>query len=173
MLRRIAITKANDSIDRRLISLLQANARESTTTLAKRLGIARTTVQERLARLQRNGTISGYSVVLKRDPFEQYAEALLLLSVSHRRQRAVTEHLRTFPEIKLCQTINGDYELMCRVQVAELGDVAAVLESISEIPGVERMKSIVVLATNFDRSYTEAASLTSLRAAAIDRGEAG
>ncbi|MBI3495671.1 MAG: Lrp/AsnC ligand binding domain-containing protein [Proteobacteria bacterium] len=111
--------------------------------------------------------------MLKRDPFEQYAEAVLLISVLHRRQRAVTEHLKAFPEIKLCQTINGDYELMCRVKVPQLEDMAAVLETISEIPGVERMKSVVVLATNFDRSYTETASLASLQAAGIDRGEAG
>src|SRR4051794_5478855 len=75
------MTKVNDATDRRLLALLQANARESTATLARKLGIARTTVQERIARLQRNGTIAGYSVVLRRDPFENYAEIALLISV--------------------------------------------------------------------------------------------
>ena len=41
-----------DDLDRRLILLLQANARESTATLARKLGVARTTVVARLARLE-------------------------------------------------------------------------------------------------------------------------
>ena len=40
-----------DDLDRRLVLLLQANARESTATLARKLGVARTTVVARLARL--------------------------------------------------------------------------------------------------------------------------
>ncbi|MCC7047019.1 MAG: Lrp/AsnC family transcriptional regulator [Alphaproteobacteria bacterium] len=167
------MTKANDAIDRKLLSLLQANAREPTTTLAKKLGIARTTVQERIARLQRNGTISGYSVVLRRDPYDQCAEVVVLLGVTHRRQKAVVELLRDFPEIKLCQTINGDYELLCRVKVAQLEDIHPVLEALAEIPGVERVKSTIVLSTNFDRSQSEASSLAVLKAVAMDQGEAG
>lgn len=163
----------NDPIDRRLLALLQANARESTATLARKLGVARTTVQERIARLQRNGTISGYSVVLRRDPFEQYAEALLLLSVTHRRQKAVVEALRNFPEVKLCQTVSGDYEVLCRIRVVQLEDVQAVMDSIAEIPGIERVRSIIVLSTNFDRTYAETATLASMQAAALRQGELG
>jgi DNA-binding Lrp family transcriptional regulator len=163
----------NDPIDRRLLALLQANARESTATLARKLGVARTTVQERIARLQRNGTISGYSVVLRRDPFGQYAEAVVLLAVAHRRQKAVADALRDFPEVKLCQSISGEYELLCRLRVAQLEDVQPVLDSIAEIPGIERTRSIVVLSTNFDRSYAETASLAAIQAAALTQGELG
>lgn len=42
---------ALDEIDRQLIALLQINAREGVATLARQLGIARTTVTSRLARL--------------------------------------------------------------------------------------------------------------------------
>ncbi|MBL8705897.1 MAG: Lrp/AsnC family transcriptional regulator [Rhodospirillales bacterium] len=167
------MTKANDAIDRKLLSLLQANARESTTTLARKLGIARTTVQERIARLQRNGTISGYSVVLRRDPYDQYAEVVVMIGVTHRRQKPVVELLREFPEIKLCQTVNGDHELLCRIKVAQLEDIHPVLEALTEIPGVERVKSIIVLSTNFDRSQVDTAPAAVLRAVAMDQGEAG
>lgn len=53
-----------DETDRQLIAALQINARESVATLARRLGIARTTVNSRLARLERSGVISGYGVRL-------------------------------------------------------------------------------------------------------------
>ncbi|HEY3048694.1 MAG TPA: AsnC family transcriptional regulator, partial [Polaromonas sp.] len=47
-----------DDIDRRLLSLLQANAREPATTLARKLKLARTTVVARLARLERDGVVA-------------------------------------------------------------------------------------------------------------------
>lgn len=53
-----------DDTDRQLLSLLQANARESTATLARRLGLARTTVVSRIARLEREGVVAGYGVRL-------------------------------------------------------------------------------------------------------------
>ena len=55
----VATPHAKDQIDRDLIALLQANARESTANLARKLGVARTTVVERLARLERDGVVVG------------------------------------------------------------------------------------------------------------------
>ncbi|MBL8363855.1 MAG: AsnC family transcriptional regulator, partial [Comamonas sp.] len=49
-----------DETDRQLLSLLQTNARESTATLARQLGLARTTVVSRIARLEREGVVAGY-----------------------------------------------------------------------------------------------------------------
>jgi DNA-binding Lrp family transcriptional regulator len=163
------IMRDNDAIDRRLLALLQGNARESTTTLARKLGIARTTVQARIARLETNGTIGGYTVVLRRDPHAQYSEVVIMLSVLHRRQKAVVDQLRSFPEIKLCQTANGACDLLCRAKVPQLEDVHPLLEAVAAIPGIEAIKSTIVLSTHFDRGYADAASL----AAALDRGEAG
>ncbi|KAB2892359.1 MAG: AsnC family transcriptional regulator, partial [Burkholderiaceae bacterium] len=51
-----------DDTDRRLLSLLQAHAREGTAQLARTLGLARTTVVARIARLEREGFVAGYGV---------------------------------------------------------------------------------------------------------------
>ncbi|RXM20876.1 AsnC family transcriptional regulator, partial [Citrobacter sp. AAK_AS5] len=53
-----------DETDRQLLSLLQTHARESTATLARRLGLARTTVVARIARLERDGVVAGFGVRL-------------------------------------------------------------------------------------------------------------
>ena len=57
-----------DELDRKIIRELQRNARESTTNIAARLNVARSTVHERISRMEKQGTISGYSVVLSRNP---------------------------------------------------------------------------------------------------------
>ena len=53
-----------DDIDRKLLALLQADARESTAKLARKLNLARTTVVARIARLEKEGVIAGYGVRL-------------------------------------------------------------------------------------------------------------
>ena len=97
-----------DNIDRQLIALLQTDARQSTMTLAKRLGLARSTVYERIRRLEREGTIRGYSVRLNRDPFNDYVQAIALLSLAQRQQRSVVDRLGQLPQVKLCHTNSGD-----------------------------------------------------------------
>ena len=47
--------------DTRIVALLRANAREPTASLARKLSLARSTVQERIARLEREGTLRGYT----------------------------------------------------------------------------------------------------------------
>ena len=96
-----------------------------------------------------------------------------MITIAHRRQKAVVEQLREFPEIKLCQSISGDFDMICRARVAQLEDAQPVVDAVSDIPGVERVKSIVVLSTNFDRSPAEIASMASMQSAAWGKGEAG
>lgn len=167
------MARDNDATDRRLLALLQMNARETIASLSRKLGVARTTVQERITRMERNGTIVGYSVLLRRDPFNQYAEVVAMLSVTNRKMKAVTDRLREFPEIALCQVTSGEFELICRIRVAHLEDVRPVLDALGEIPGVERVRSNMVLSTVFDHSYREPAKLTTEQVAALHRGELG
>lgn len=147
-------------IDRQLIALLQTDARQSTMTLAKRLGLARSTVHERIRRLERDGTIRGYSVRLNRDPFEDYAQAIALLSLAQRQQRMVVDRLSKLPEVKLCYTISGDCDLFLMLETPRLEDLDAVIDEITSSPGVERCRSFIVLAKKLDRR-------------ALDSGEGG
>jgi DNA-binding Lrp family transcriptional regulator len=139
-----------DDLDRRLIALLQSDARQSTMTLAKRLGVARSTVHERLRRLEREGVIKGYSVRLGRDPFHDYTQALALISLAQRQQRSVVERLSKMPEVRVCMTISGECDLFLIVETPRLEDLDAVIDEITSGPGVERCRSYVVLAKKFD-----------------------
>lgn len=164
------MARDTSATDRRLLALLQMNARESVAALARKLGIARTTVQERISRMERDGVIAGYSVQMRRDPFDLFAEALALVTVTNRKTKSVTDQLRQLPEIVQCQVVSGEFELVCRLRVAHLEDVHPVLEEIEEIPGVERVRSIMVLRTAFDHSQNISGPTS---AAALDRGEPG
>ena len=73
-----------DEIDRQLIAALQINARESVATLARRLGIARTTVTSRLARLEKAQVITGYGVRLGRRVADGGLQAYVGITVKPR-----------------------------------------------------------------------------------------
>jgi DNA-binding Lrp family transcriptional regulator len=86
-----------DALDRGLIAALQTHARESTAELARRLGVARTTVVARLARLEREGVIVGYTVRLGRDVTETAIDAYVGITVAAKAGRAVERALSRMP----------------------------------------------------------------------------
>ncbi|MBV8827414.1 MAG: Lrp/AsnC family transcriptional regulator [Hyphomicrobiales bacterium] len=142
---------ASDEVDRRLIALLLENARQSTMALAKQLGLARTTVQCRLAQLERRRVIIGYSALLGYDPGRGFVQSVAFLSIVKRSQKNIVERLKQYPEIKLCLTVDGDFDLMLIIEAAQNEDIEALTEEIAEIPDVVRSKSIMVLSAKFDR----------------------
>ncbi len=144
-----------DDLDRKLVALLQINARQSTTTLAKRLDVARSTVHERIARLEKNGVITGYSAVLSRNPSEKNVQALVMLSIDQKKSKQIVNRLNSYPAVKVCLAINGIYDYFLSVESSCLEDLDELLDNLAEIPGVERSTSSIVLARKFDRRYKE------------------
>ena len=148
------VSGIRDDLDRQLLFLLQANAREPVSALARALGVARSTVHERITRLERTGVIEGYSVVLAQSPADRNAQALVLLAVTQQQSRKVVARLQTYPEIKVCLTVSGEFDMFLTVETPQLEDLDALLDEIAEIPGIERSRSVIVLARKFDRRHT-------------------
>ena len=158
-----------DDLDRKLVALLQVNARQSTTTLAKRLDVARSTVHERIARLEKTGVITGYSAVLSRNPSEDNVQALVMLSVDQRKSKQVVSRLNSYPAVKVCLSINGAYDYFLSVEGGQLEDLDELLDKIAEIPGVERSTSSIVLARKFDRRYKEVLNMVRSQLEGLDQ----
>ncbi len=51
-----------DQTDQQILTLLAENARQSVKELARRIGLSRSAAQERLARLERDGVLAGYTI---------------------------------------------------------------------------------------------------------------
>ncbi|MGI9379034.1 MAG: Lrp/AsnC family transcriptional regulator [Methyloligellaceae bacterium] len=144
----------HDELDRRIINLLQVNARAPVSELAGKLGIARSTVHERIKKLEQRGVIRGYTVQLNEGLPGNEAQALVMLSVRQQNNRQLVERLATYPEIKICLAVSGQYDLFLEVATPLLEDLDSLLDEIADIPGVERSRSVIVLAKKFDRKFT-------------------
>ena len=71
--------RPSDDTDRHLLAILVNDARRSTASIAKDLGLARTTVHERIDRLEKSGLIAGYTVLVTPDPTAKISRAIALI----------------------------------------------------------------------------------------------
>jgi DNA-binding Lrp family transcriptional regulator len=142
--------KALDAIDRQLIALLQDNARLSTVALAKTVGLSRTTVQERLQRLEQAGVIAQYTVRLGAggDPLQAW---LLLRYADGFSCDDVMPLLTDLPAVRLCHSVAGETDLMVLVQVDTPSMLADLRERIAGFKGVDDVTTVPVLRTTLDR----------------------
>lgn len=140
-----------DALDRELLALLQANARESTANLARKLGVARTTVLARLSRLERDGVIVGYTVRLGQDVADRALQAYVGITVQPKAGRDVVRRLERMPELRLLSAVSGEFDYIALLRAESAARLDALLDEIGEIDGVSRTTTSIVLARRIDR----------------------
>jgi DNA-binding Lrp family transcriptional regulator len=156
-IRRNAITATapgaglRDQLDRDLVALLQANARESTANLARKLGIARTTVVARLARLERDGVLVGYTARLAASAAEAGVQAYVGITLQPKAARDVHRRLARLPELRQLSTVSGEFDCIALLRAESTQRLDALLDEIGEIDGVTKTTTSVVLAVRIDR----------------------
>jgi DNA-binding Lrp family transcriptional regulator len=141
-----------DQLDRQLVTLLQANARASTAELARQLGVARTTVVARLARLETSGVIVGYTARLGSDAADRGVQAFVGITVSPKAGREVVKRLTALPELRQLASVSGQFDYMALLRADSTMRLDALLDEIGDIDGVLKTTSSVVLALRVDRS---------------------
>ena len=137
--------------DEELIALLRADARQPVAALARKLGRSRTTVQDRLKRLEDSGIIAGYSLKLSREIDKGGMRALVTIAVEPRRQIEVARLLTRFPQIETLHTVSGKYDLVAMVKTGSAEAVDRLINELGLIPGVIRTETAVILSTKLDR----------------------
>lgn len=140
-----------DDTDRALIALLRENARAPTAELARRLKLSRTTVQSRLARLERSRAIAGYTVTAPADEEAALVRAHILITLEPRKSASIEAALRRIPELRTLHSVSGPFDLIAIVAATSIGELDALIDRIGQLDGVERTTSAIVLSTRIDR----------------------
>ena len=140
-----------DDLDEHLLARLRDNARAPVAELARTLGLSRTTIQSRLAKLERTGVIAGYGVRLAESHGASRVHALVMLTVEARHAGAVTTALRRLGGVVKLQSVSGPFDMVATVEAAGAAELDALIEQIGALKGVERASRAVVLATKFER----------------------
>lgn len=137
--------------DEELIALLKVDAREPVASLARKLGLSRTTVQDRLRRLEESGVIAAYSIKLSREMDQGGMRAFVTFAVEPRRQVEVARMLSRFPQIETLHTVSGKFDLIAQVKTASSEAMDKLIDDIGQIPGITRIETSVILSTKLDR----------------------
>jgi DNA-binding Lrp family transcriptional regulator len=141
-----------DEQDRNIIALLAADARMSLSTLARRLKVARSTVQTRLERLETTGMIAGYTVKLGEAAKEGRLRATVLVSIDPRAQAGILIRMKAIPEIEKVYTTSGHWDLLLQVAAPNTRALDDVLDQIGAMTGVKSSESMIHLSTRLDRA---------------------
>ncbi len=136
-----------DETDRRLISLLRNNARASVASLAKSLGVARGTVQNRMARLEAQGTIVGYTVRLKPQVEEPRIRALMTIAVEGNLTDDVIRALRGEPAVTSLHSTNGRWDIVAELSAESLEEFDRALGRVRLLEGVANTETSILLST--------------------------
>jgi DNA-binding Lrp family transcriptional regulator len=137
--------------DDELLALLRVNAREPVAALARKLGLSRTTVQDRLKRLEQAGIIAGYAVRLAEDVEKGGIRAYVTVEVEPRRAIDVARALQKMPQVETLHTVSGKYDMIAMVRTKSAEDMDRMLDAVGAINGVTGTESAVILSTKLDR----------------------
>jgi DNA-binding Lrp family transcriptional regulator len=136
--------------DSQLVALLRANAREPTASLARKLGLARSTVQERIARLERDGVIKGYTIRVA-DESANTLRAVVMISTDPKQADRVSVELKKMPEVRSLAALSGSYDLIAMIETETPARIDVLLDRIGRAPGVARTVSSIILSEKFSR----------------------
>ena len=136
-----------DATDQQLLSLLRKDARTNVATLAKKLGVSRGTVTNRITKLEDTGVIVGYTVRLRPDAQPHQISAWMSVAVEGNATRAVIASLLGEPGVAALHDTNGRWDLLAELRAANLSELSQVLERIRLVRGISSTETSIHLET--------------------------
>ncbi len=137
--------------EQELLELLRRNAREPTSALARKLGVARSTVQSWIERLERQGIIAGYTVRLGDSIRRRRVRAMLMMITDPDRTRQVVAAVARFDGVRRLHTISGPFDIIAELEAETTEAIDDWIDAIRELDGVKSTTTSVILATRVDR----------------------
>ncbi|MCZ8186886.1 MAG: Lrp/AsnC family transcriptional regulator [Beijerinckiaceae bacterium] len=134
-----------DDVDSRLIALLRNDARQTAIELARRLGVSRATVQNRIERLVRDRVILGFTLRLDPGSERQVVRALTSIEIRSGDIRQVVAELRGIPEALAIYSTNGRWDIVVELVTEDLAQLDLVLGRIRGIVGVSHSETSILL----------------------------
>lgn len=134
-----------DATDQGLISMLRANARASVVELAKGLGVSRATVQNRMRRLEDDGVITGYTVLLGADIEKPAVRALMSMQADSVQEASVIAKLRGSPHVSAVHHTTGRWDLIVEIQTDALASFNKIVGALRLIEGVTATETSLLL----------------------------
>lgn len=137
-----------DSIDRKIADILQIDSRTPATALAEATGTSVSTANERVRRMQSNGTIEAFRAVLNPETAGANLCAFILIDMAFEGEDLAKYALQARPEVQELHHISGGHSYMAKIRVTDTAAMQAFLQNIVKpLKAVVRTESMIVLNT--------------------------
>ncbi|MBC3935009.1 Lrp/AsnC family transcriptional regulator [Undibacterium rugosum] len=140
-----------DEVDNKVLALLMDNARLPVTSIAKQVGIARTTVIARIAALEKRGIIAGYGVRMSHKLVQPAVRAYVGLSVDAKFAGALIKYLQQLPETETLCAVSGTIDYMLTLRCDSTDTLDRLLDQIGAMDGVRQTATSIILSKRIDR----------------------
>ncbi|MDT4923365.1 MAG: Lrp/AsnC family transcriptional regulator, leucine-responsive regulatory protein [Pseudonocardiales bacterium] len=140
-----------DSVDRKLLDALRANARATYAELARIVGLSAPAAHERVAKLEAAGVITGYHAAIAPGALGYAMSALIGIFITDNADsEEIAVSLTGIPVVEDCWFVAGEETFVVKVRVPDVGGLEAAIRELTGIPGVARTRTTVVLSTKFE-----------------------
>jgi Lrp/AsnC family leucine-responsive transcriptional regulator len=148
-----------DATDRRILNLLQHDGRMTNAQLAERVNLSASACHRRVGRLEEEGVIAGYAMLVNQDRVGLGTSVIVEVSLDSQAEEflnAFETAVRKVPAVMECYLMAGDADYVVRVAVSSVQDYERIhKEYLSRLPHVARIRSIFAMRTVYKSTAVE------------------
>jgi DNA-binding Lrp family transcriptional regulator len=134
-----------DKFDYLILNELMDNARQPVAHIAQLVNLSRTSVAERIKKMENSGVIGGYQVVLSK-PQAHKVNAFFEICYTALKYSDVLPIIRVHPEIVHCYGISGETDLLALCKTESIERITEIRSAIELHPNITRVKTHMVMA---------------------------
>ena len=139
---------ALDTIDVRILEVLQDNARVSISELSKQVNLSLSAVSERLKKLENSNIIEQYTTVLNPAAMETELSAIMMISMEDPSDTPEFRRLvQELDEILECHYITGTYDYVLKITTKNMASLEALMNKIKSIKSIKHTETNVIFST--------------------------
>ncbi|RYF27285.1 MAG: Lrp/AsnC family transcriptional regulator [Comamonadaceae bacterium] len=140
-----------DKIDRKILQILQRDARASLQEIGQQAGLSASPCWERIRKMEQSGVIEGFTVRLNAQALGLHDTVMVQVTLDSHSDNTLEkfgETLAAIPEVVEAYLLSGEYDYLLRVAVKDTRDYERLLrEKLYKIKGIRHSKSSFVLRT--------------------------
>jgi Lrp/AsnC family transcriptional regulator, leucine-responsive regulatory protein len=120
-----------DTIDLKILTILDADARRSYADIARELGVSQPTVADRIRRLETRGIVRGAMLCIDHARLGFNISAFVRLRSKASQKRSLGETARAMPQVIEMHSVTGDDCMVARVVARSVGELAEILQRLT------------------------------------------
>ncbi len=146
-----------DQIDKKILKEIQIDSNRRSYQIGKKLNIPRTTVHNRIKKLEKLGYIKGYKAIVDAAKIGKGLTVLIgIMTATDASPKDVAEHIKKMIEVEEIFIVSGQFDLIAKIRVKNTEELAkfvfSVQEGLRSLHGISKTESMVVLRTEKENS---------------------